>query len=114
MLTEPQAEPCAHPAADQPVAEVGEVLQALADPIRLSIVRSLAECDGEMACGTFGLPVTKPTLTHHFRTLREAGLIASRMEGTRKLIRLRRADVDAAYPGLLDAVIRRRVESATG
>jgi|SRR5215472_9219529 len=95
-----------------PVAEIGEILQALADPMRLSIIRSLAERAGEMSCGAFDLPVTKPTLTHHFKTLKYAGLVGARMEGTRKFIHLRRDEVDAAYPGLLDSVLQlRRTEA---
>jgi DNA-binding transcriptional ArsR family regulator len=92
--------------AAAPVADLTTVLAALADPVRIAIVRSLAETDGPRACGSFYLPVTKSTLSHHFRVLREAGLIEQRCEGTRKLTSLRRADVDAAYPGLLDSVLR--------
>lgn len=105
MVPEPDDRTGMQSWVDQPVADIGEVLQALADPIRLSIVRALADSDGELACGMFDLPVGKPTLSHHFRVLREAGLIASRMEGTRKLIRLRRDDIDAAHPHLVDAVL---------
>jgi DNA-binding transcriptional ArsR family regulator len=94
---------------EMPVAGISDVLQALADPIRLSIARSLADADGELSCGAFELPVTKSTATHHFRVLREAGVIGSRWEGTRKLIRLRRDDLDATYPGLLDSILRARV-----
>jgi DNA-binding transcriptional ArsR family regulator len=89
-----------------PVADITTVLQALGDPIRLAIVRAVAEDGGERSCGSFGLPVTKSTLSHHFRVLREAGLIDKRYEGTRKLISLRRADVDAAYPGLIETILR--------
>ena len=96
-----------------PVAEIGDILQALADPMRLSIVRSLAESGGEMSCGVFELPVTKPTLTHHFKTLKYAGLIGARMEGTRKFIHLRRESVDSAYPGLLDSVLQSRRAAAS-
>ena len=98
----------AQPHPVYPVAEIGDLLAALADPIRLAIVRSVAESEGEIGCGAFDLPVTKPTLTHHFRVLKEAGLIGARMEGTRKFIHLRRAEVDAAYPGLLDSVLQSR------
>ena len=94
---------------DLPVAEISDLLQALADPIRLRIARTLADADGELSCGAFDLPVTKSTLTHHFRVLRDAGVIGSRWEGTRKLIRLRRDDLDASYPGLLDSILRARV-----
>jgi DNA-binding transcriptional ArsR family regulator len=109
MLGEPQDATCAPQIeGEYPVAEIGEILQALADPVRLSIVRSLAECGGEQSCGVFNLPVTKPTQTHHFRILKLAGLIGSRMEGTRKFMHLRRQEVDAAYPGLLDSVLQGR------
>ena len=89
-----------------PIPDITTVLQALADPMRLAIVRRLGECEDARACGSFDLPVTKSTLSHHFKTLREAGVIQGRYEGTRKLISLRRADLDAAYPGLLDSVLR--------
>jgi DNA-binding transcriptional ArsR family regulator len=56
-------------------------------------------------CGTFGLKVTKSTLTHHFRVLREAGVVEQRREGTTKLTSLRRDDLEQRFPGLLDAVL---------
>jgi DNA-binding transcriptional ArsR family regulator len=89
-----------------PIPDITTVLQALADPIRLAVVRRLGDCEDARACGSFELPVTKSTLSHHFKTLRDAGVIQARYEGTRKLISLRRADLDAAYPGLLDSVLR--------
>ncbi len=92
-----------HPATDE--IELTEVLHALSDPIRLEIVRTLAACDEERACGAFHLPVTKSTATHHWRVLREAGVVTAREEGTKKYHRLRRADLDARFPGLLDAVL---------
>ena len=82
------------------------VLHALSDPIRLGIVARLRECGDEQRCGSFDVPVTKSTLTHHFRVLREAGLICQRQDGTARLSRLRSEDLDARFPGLLDAVIR--------
>ena len=84
------------------------MLAALSDPTRLAIVRLLAETGGAgRACGSFGLPVSKSTLTHHFRVLRDAGLIEQRDEGTRRLTRLRRAQLEARHPGLLECVLRR-------
>jgi DNA-binding transcriptional ArsR family regulator len=56
-------------------------------------------------CGGFGLPVTKSTATHHFRVLREAGVITQVEDGTARLNTLRRADLDERFPGLLDAVL---------
>jgi len=58
-----------------------------------------------VACGAVPLPVTKSTRTHHLRILREAGIITMRCEGTRRMASLRRADLDARYPGLLDGIL---------
>ena len=80
------------------------VLYALSDPVRLRIVQMLATGE-ERACGTFGLPLAKATISHHFKVLREAGVIAMRPVGTQHLSSLRRADLDARFPGLLDAVL---------
>jgi DNA-binding transcriptional ArsR family regulator len=84
-----------------------DVSAALSDPIRLAIVARLAavEPDGELACTTFALPVSKSTQSGHFKVLREAGVIIQRNEGTRRLNRLRRDDLDARFPGLLDLAI---------
>lgn len=92
-----------HPTRDE--LQVAGVLHALSDPQRLSIVRSLAEDPTPRRCGAFDLCVTKSTLTHHFRVLREAGVIEQREEGTSRLNRLRREDLDARFPGLLDAIL---------
>ena len=92
-----------HPAREE--LSLPAVLYALSDPIRLRIVRVLA-ANGERACGTFGLPIAKATVSHHFKVLRETGLIQMRREGTQTLSTLRRADLDARFPGLLDAVLQ--------
>jgi len=97
-----------------PIAGIAEVLQALADPMRLAIVRRLAEGEEPRACSSFDLPVHKSTMSHHFRVLREAGLIEHRCHGTWKLISLRRAELDALYPGLLESVLRAPVAEPTG
>jgi len=81
------------------------VLQALGDPIRLLIVRALAADPTGVACGEVPLPVSKSTRTHHLRTLREAGVISTHVEGTRRVSTLRRVELDALYPGLLDGVL---------
>jgi DNA-binding transcriptional ArsR family regulator len=80
------------------------VMQALADDTRLTIVRALA-AGGERACGTLDLAITKATRSHHFKVLREAGVTHTRVQGTTRLVSLRRADLDARFPGLLDAVL---------
>ncbi|GGO91054.1 ArsR/SmtB family transcription factor [Wenjunlia tyrosinilytica] len=81
------------------------VLHALSDPMRLQIVRTLADLDEAVACSVVDLAVSKSTSTHHFRVLREAGVIHQCYQGTAKLSGLRRDDLDALFPGLLDSVL---------
>jgi DNA-binding transcriptional ArsR family regulator len=92
-----------HPARDQ--IELGAVLHALSDPVRLRIVAELARSDDAASCGSFDVPVTKSTCTHHFKVLREAGVIQQRHEGTARLNTLRREDLEARFPGLLETVL---------
>lgn len=100
---ETKADALHHPGAEE--IELAAVLHALSDPMRLRIVRILAT-HGECNCKSFQLPITKSTCTHHFRVLREAGVMRQRVEGTTRLNTLRRAELEARFPGLLDAVLR--------
>jgi len=93
------------PQPDRDEIQLEAVLHALSDPQRLRIVRELAADPEPRACRSFGLEVTKSTCTHHFRVLREAGLIAQQVQGTSRMNTLRRDDIDARFPGLLDAVL---------
>ncbi|MGI5373527.1 ArsR/SmtB family transcription factor [Streptomyces sp. CA-251387] len=81
------------------------VLHALSDPMRLQIVRELAAVGDELTCSQFDLPVTKSTTTHHFRVLRESGVIQQIYRGTAKMNGLRKDDLDDLFPGLLDALL---------
>src|SRR5271165_2315174 len=83
------------------------VLYALSDPVRLHIVQSLAK-RGELACyaAVAGLDIAKSTQSHHYRILREAGLIAQRKEGVCFISTLRKHEIDARFPGLLDSILR--------
>jgi DNA-binding transcriptional ArsR family regulator len=82
-----------------------EVLQALGDPVRLQIVRILDEGDGAIACNEMGLPVSKSTGSHHLKVLREAGVVQGKVDGTRRYYTLRRDDLEARFPGLLESVV---------
>ena len=97
-------DPIAQPARSE--LELAAVLHALSDPMRLRIVAALAATDEQPSFGAFDLPVTKSTCTHHFKVLREAGVISQRQHGTARLNSLRREDLDARFPGLLDSVLR--------
>lgn len=82
-----------------------QVLHALSDPVRLNLVRKLAD-GGEQPCNALDLAVAKSTASHHFRVLREAGVIQQRPEGTQFMNSLRREDLAARFPGLLEAILR--------
>jgi len=94
--------PIPHPGSDE--LELAAVLHALSDPMRLRIVAALAR-GGDRTCGSIALPVTKSTCTHHFKVLREAGVIHQRAAGTTRINTLRREDLDTRFPGLLDTVL---------
>lgn len=111
MSITPATDHIAHPACGE--LALGAVLHALSDPVRLRIVAQLAEGDGEHTCGSFALPVTKSTCTHHFKVLREAGVIQQRQQGTTRLNQLRRSDLDRRFPGLLDTVLQAAESSRT-
>ncbi|MGY5765312.1 ArsR/SmtB family transcription factor [Brachybacterium sp. DNPG3] len=93
----------AHPARDELC--IDDVLTSLADPVRRTIVRKLADHAHEQTCVAIELPVAKSTASHHFRILRESGVIRQVYEGASIMNSLRREDLDARFPGLLDAVL---------
>jgi DNA-binding transcriptional ArsR family regulator len=95
--------PLNHPTTEN--LSLVRVLHALSDPVRLALVQRLATT-GEQACGALNLGVAKSTASHHFRVLREAGIIRMQPDGTQFINSLRREDLDRRFPGLLDAVLR--------
>ncbi|MGP4023976.1 ArsR/SmtB family transcription factor [Actinomadura sp. 3N407] len=100
-----------HPDLDE-IGLVG-VMGALSDPIRMGLVRVLA--DGrERGWGELRAPVAKSTLSHHLRVLRDAGVTRTRQEGTRCFVELRRHDLETRFPGLLDAVLQAACDDDVG
>lgn len=94
--------PLVHPDVED--IELLRVLHALSDPTRMTIVQTL-RATPEKACGTFGIDLAPSTLTHHFRVLREAGVIRQREDGNHRWTALRRDDLEARFPGLLDTIL---------
>src|SRR5450631_197898 len=95
-----------HPTRDQ--IELPMVLDCLGDPTRLAIVCVLAKrgrAADELRCGDFNALSGKSNLAYHFAKLRESGVLHTRVVGTARLMKLRREDLDARFPGLLDAVV---------
>lgn len=83
-----------------------DVLFALSDPARLEIVRELAGGPLAMAeCGATNPDLPKSTKSHLMKVLREAGLVRNEPDGRGRVVTLRRDELDAAFPGLLDSVL---------
>ena len=97
------------------LAEIGltEVMAALSDPVRVGLVRVLAD-GAERGWGELRAPVAKSTFSHHLRVLRDAGLTRTRKEGTRCWVTLRGEDVESRFPGLLYAVLAAAEADGTG
>jgi DNA-binding transcriptional ArsR family regulator len=91
----------------QPLCEdisLTKVLHALSDPVRMEIVLKIAMA-GQVACGAFEIPMPKSTLSHHFKVLRESGVVASKREGNELINSLRIEDLQARFPGVIEAII---------
>jgi DNA-binding transcriptional ArsR family regulator len=90
-----------HCAADE--INLGGVLYALADPIRLQIARVLSDGQ-EHVQADFSADVTQSTLSHHMKRLRQAGVAWARPEGTRCYVSLR-PELEQRFPGLLATIL---------
>ncbi len=98
-----------HPVAEQ--LSLPGVLHALSDPVRLAIVGALRD-GAELPCGMLSVPVSKSTLSHHLKVLRDAGLTLTRVEGVQRHVSLRAEDVERRFPGLLRSVLPHSSASA--
>jgi len=81
------------------------VLGALQDPVRLEMVRRLSNAGTAVRCGALYEVINKSTATHHFKILREAGIIERLIIDGQTCQRLRTDDLDAALPGLLPSIV---------
>ena len=92
---------------DPDEVSVLSALSAVADPVRIQLIRELAgSADWTRSCGSFDVPVGKAALSHHFSVLRGAGLVEQRDQGPKRVNRLRREEFEARFPGLLDLLLR--------
>lgn len=92
-----------HPPAEE--LELADVLHALSDPVRLEIVQALHKRGTEVSCGRLVPRVSKSTLSHHLKVLRECGVTWTRVDGTQRLVSLRNVDLEAHFPGLLACIL---------
>ena len=85
--------------------EIENVLHALSDHVRLEIVRVLAEVE-EIPCSSLDVAVSKSTMSHHFKVLRESGVTHTRANGTKRLVSLRERELEQRFPGLIASVLQ--------
>lgn len=88
-----------------PVAPLPAVLGALQDPVRLEMVRRLSNAGTAVRCGALYDVINKSTATHHFKILREAGIIERLVIDGHTCQRLRTDDLESALPGVLAAIV---------
>lgn len=98
----PQMRAFKHPLPSDLVLE--RVLYALSDPVRMEIVRILAGLD-EASCGELDGGRPKSSMSHHFRVLRDAGLVQTRNVGTTHMNSLRSEELNLRFPGLLHSIL---------
>ena len=96
--------PFLHPPAD--ALRLESVLYALADPIRLEIVRRLVSGEPLNCSAAAPAHLPKSTQSHHFQILREAGLISSERRGTEVVNSLRLEEIEARFPGVVSAILK--------
>ncbi|MGF7237901.1 MAG: ArsR/SmtB family transcription factor [Frankia sp.] len=85
------------------------ILNALADPGRRALMTALYHCPEPIDCAVLAekadLGLSGPTISHHYRVLREAGLTRTIADGRTRIVRVRRQDMEARFPGLLPAIL---------
>jgi DNA-binding transcriptional ArsR family regulator len=99
-----------HPSLDN--VTLGQFLYALSDPVRLGVVRQLAK-EGQATCSALDGGRPKSSMSHHFKVLREGGLVLTRTDGPSHLNDLRLEEIDKRFPGLLTAVLAAADESGS-
>lgn len=104
-IPEGTPDPLPQPAIDE--LKLEKVLAALSDPLRLRIMQGLLTSSEnyDHSCSWFGFNRPKSSLTHHFKALREAGLISQRQYGLERRSRVREQDLSSRFPGLIGLIV---------
>ncbi|MGY4523960.1 ArsR/SmtB family transcription factor [Pseudomonas sp. UBA4617] len=91
-----------HPSIEQ--IRLENVLTALGNPLRLTVLKVLSDGE-EHPCGQILKGASKSTMTHHWRVLRDSGVIWQRPYGRENLLSIRRDDLETRFPGLLTSLL---------
>jgi DNA-binding transcriptional ArsR family regulator len=99
--------PLFHPPIEDVTVE--GLLHALSDPVRVAIFADIAVANCAFNCSNFlkvsEKPIPKSTLSHHFKALREAGLIRAERRGVEIHNTSRCSEIESRFPGLLAAIL---------
>ena len=99
--------PLFHPSIDD--VQLGAILHALSDPVRVEIFANIASTDCAQTCTAFSSvgdrTIPKSSLSQHFKVLREAGLIRSERQGVEMRNLSRCVEIQERFPGLLAAIL---------
>ena len=95
--------PFKHPQIESVTIE--QIFYALSDPLRLQIVRRLLR-EGETTCAALDYGRPKSSMSHHFRVLRESGLVLSRNAGTTHINSVRKEELEQRFPGIVDFILK--------
>ncbi len=93
-----------HPKIDQ--VELTDIMYALSDPARVEIVRAIAEAGHALSCGVLTSDRPKSSMSHHFKILRDSGIIETRIQGKEHFNSLRLSEIEKRFPGVLKSVIK--------
>lgn len=80
------------------------ILRAIADPVRLELIRHLHQL-GEANCSTLLGSRPKSSMSHHFQVLRENGILHTRIDGVNHRNTLRLNELEERFPGLMNAIL---------
>ena len=108
--------PLTHPSIEDIPVEA--ILHALSDPVRVAIFANIADSSCAQNCSIFlkvrEKDVPKSTLSQHFKTLREAGLVRSERSGVEMHNTSRCLEIESRFPGLIPAIIKAHRLQSTG
>lgn len=93
-----------HPNIDQ--VELTDIMYALSDPARVEIIRMIHKAGQPMTCGELNCDRPKSSMSHHFKILRDSGIIETSIEGKEHLNSLRLTEVEKKFPGILKAILK--------
>ena len=86
--------------------ELTDIMYALSDPARVEIVRTIAKAKRALTCTELNANRPKSSMSHHFKILRDCGVLETQIDGKEHLNTLRTAEVEKRFPGILKAILK--------